>query len=417
MLNQCGRRGEKKAAGASPGASLAWVIVLLIPTLPGCTEKKAQSMIVPPVPVTVAVAGQRDVPVQVQAIGTVEAFTTVTIKAQVNAQLRQVHFAEGQEVRRGELLFTLDSSPFEADLRRAEANLARDTAQKKQAEANLARDLAQAKNASIQDQRYRQLFEKGVVAKEQYDAARTTMDALDAAVNADKAAIDNAGEAIRADLAAIDAARIQVGYCTIRSPIDGRTGSILVQPGNLVKANDNPALVVIYQILPIRVAFAVPEQNLTEVRRSMATGKVPVEAIIPGQESNPIKGMLSFVDNAVNTATGSIMLKGTFANADKRLWPGQFVNMSLTLSKLPNAVVVPSEAVQTGQQGTYVFVVKSDAAESRPVTAGRNFGGQTVIEKGIQPGETVVTDGQLRLVPGAKVQIKPAVLEKQGRTS
>lgn len=374
-------------------------------------------MSIPAVPVTVAVAEKKDVPVQIQAIGTVEAYTTVTVKAQVNAQLKQVNFSEGQEVKQGDLLFTLDSSPFEVDLRRAEANLARDSAQKKQAEATLARDIAQAKNASIQDQRYRQLFEKGVVAREQYDTARTTMDALDAAVNADRAAIENASEAMRADLAAIDTTRIQLGYCIIRSPIDGRTGSILVQRGNLVKANDNPALVVIYQIQPIRAIFSIPEQFLSEVRRYMAAGKVQVNAIIPGQESRTIEGALSFVDNAVNTGAGTILLKGTFSNSNKRLWPGQFVNVVLTLSTLPNAVVIPTEAVQTGQQGTYVFVVRAETAESRPVTAGRSVGGLTVIEKGIEPGETVVTDGQLRLVQGAKVQIKQGVMEKQERPS
>jgi multidrug efflux system membrane fusion protein len=243
------------------------------------------------------------------------------------------------------------------------------------------------------------------------------MDALDAAVAADKAAIENAGEAIRADLAAIETSKIQLGYCAIRSPIDGRTGSILVQRGNLVKANDNPALVVIYQIQPVRVTFSIPEQRLSEVRRSMASRRVPVKVVIPGEESKPVEGTLTFVDNMVNSATGAIVLKGTFTNGDKRLWPGQFVNLVLTLSTQANAVVIPSEAIQAGQQGTYVFVIRSGKAESQPVTAGRSIGGLTVIDQGIQSGETVVTDGQLRLVPGARVQVKQEVIEKQERSS
>jgi multidrug efflux system membrane fusion protein len=373
---------------------------------------------IPPVPVMVARVASKDVPLQVQAIGTVEAFTTVSVKSQVSAELIEVHFTEGQEVEQGALLFTLDSRPFEVDLRRAEANLARDTAQKKQAEANLARDIAQAKNASIQEQRYRALFEKGVTAKETYDAAHASSDALEAAVNADKAAIDNASEAIRADLASIDTAKITLGYCTIRSPIAGRTGSVLLQRGNLVKANDTAAMVVIYRIQPVRVTFSVPEQYLSEVRRFMASGRVKVVAVIPGEDGSPIQGELTFIDNAVNSATGTVTLKGTFANSGKRLWPGQFVNVALTLSTQAGAIVVPTEAVQTGQQGVYVFVVRPDlSAELRPVTPGRTIRGQTVIEKGLQVGESVVTDGQLRLIPGAKVQIKQGVYEKSGRSS
>ena len=395
-----------------------FVLLLTLPVLEGCSERTAQTMSFPPVPVTVAKVGSMDVPLQVRSIGTVEAFTTVSVKSQVSAELVEVHFAEGQEVEQGTLLFTLDSRPFEVDLRRAEANLARDTAQKKQAEANLARDIAQAKNASIQEERYRALFEKGVTAKETYDAAHTSRDAMEASVNADKAAIENAAEAIRADIAAIDNAKIMLGYCTIRSPIAGRTGSVLLQRGNLVKANDTPAMVVIYRIQPIRVTFSVPEQYLSEVRRFMASGKVRVDAAIPGDESNPIRGELTFVDNSVNSATGTITLKGTFVNSGKRLWPGQFVNVVMTMSTQLGAIVVPTEAVQTGQQGSYVFVVKPDlSAESRPVVPSRTVGGQTVIEKGLQAGETVVTDGQLMLIPGAKVQIKQGGLGKSGRSS
>ncbi len=419
MSNKSKPYSERRFFEVTPSLSrLLPILFMAFPFVTGCGEKKGPPMTIPPVPVTVAVAASKDIPLQVQAIGTVEAFNTVSIKSQVSAELREVHFAEGQEVKRGDLLFSLDSRPFEVDLRRAEANLARDTAQKKQAEANQERDAAQMKNAAIQEGRYKQLFEKGVTAKEQYDTARTSLDALEAAVNADKAAIDNAGEAIRADMAAIDTAKIQLGYCTIRSPIDGRTGSVLLQRGNLVKANDTPAMVVIYQIQPIRVTFAIPERHLSEARRFMASGRVRVDAVIPGEESRPVEGQLTFVDNSVNTATGTIMLKGTFPNSDRRLWPGQFVNVLLTLSTQAGAIVVPTEAVQTGQQGTYVFVVKPDqTAESRPVTPGRSIGGQTVIDKGLLAGETVVTDGQLRLMPGARVQVKQGTLEKQERSS
>ncbi len=398
------------------GGRCALLLKKPVPILPlllflcACAEKKAPPMMRDVVPVSVAEVTSKDVPVQVAAIGTVEACTTVSVKSQVNGEIRQVHFREGQEVRKGDLLFTLDSRPFEADLRRTEANLARDTAQLKQAEANLARDVAQAKNAEVERRRYQQLLAKGVAAAEQFDAARTTDEALAAAVSADKAAVDNTREALRADQAAIDNAKIQLGYCAIFSPIDGRTGSLLVQAGNLVKANDTTALVVINQVSPIYVTFSVPEQHLQEIRRFMSTEKLKVQAIAQGEDKRPMEGILTFIDNAVDSNTGMIRLKGTFANPDRRLWPGQFVNVVLTLASQHGAVVAPSEAVQTGQNGTFVFVVKPDlTVDSRPVTAGRTVGPETVILKGLQPGERVVTDGQIRLMPGSAVQIKEPV--------
>ncbi len=379
----------------------------------GCSEKKAPQMMRDIVPVSVGSVISKDVPVQVTAIGTVEAYTTVSVKSQVNGEIQQVHFREGQEVRKGDPLFTIDARPLETDLRRTEANLARDTAQLKQAEANLERDVAQAKNAEVERRRYQQLLEKGVAAAEQFDAARATDEALAAAVNADKAAIENAREAIRADQAAIDNARIQVGYCDIRSPIDGRTGSLLVHAGNLVKANDTSALVVINQVAPIFISFSVPEQYLREIREYMSAQKLKIEAILPGEDKRPVDGVLTFVDNAVDSNTGMIRLKGTFANQDRRLWPGQFVNVTLTLASQAGAVVAPTEAVQTGQNGTFVFVVKPDqTVESRPITAGRTVGQETVVLKGLQPGEKVVTDGQIRLMPGSAVQINEPVQPK-----
>jgi multidrug efflux system membrane fusion protein len=359
------------------------------------------------VPVTVATVVQKNIPVQVRVIGTVEAYSTVSIKAQINGPVTKVYFKEGQDVKKGDLLFTIDPRPFEAALKQAEANLARDTAQVQQAEANLAKDMAQAKNAEVEAQRYAELIKKEVVSKEEYDQRRTNADAFQAAIRADQAAVDNAKAAVRADQAAVDNAKIQLGYCSIRSPIDGRTGSILVHEGNLVKANDTPALLVINQMTPIYVAFSVPEQQLSEIKKYTAAGKLDVEAIIPNDEKHPAQGVITFIDNAVDSATGTIRLKGTFANHERRLWPGQFVNVVLTLTTQPNAIVIPSQAVQTGQQGPFVFVVKPDlTVESRPIAVGRTVDGETVIEKGLPAGEKVVTDGQLRLVPGAKVEIK-----------
>jgi multidrug efflux system membrane fusion protein len=395
------------------GSGRAWLLLLVLALTFACAEKKAPPMRRDVVPISAAEAVSRDIPVQVSAIGTVEALSTVSVKSQVNGEVREVHFKEGQEVKAGDLLFTIDARPFETDLRRAEANLARDTAQLNQAEANLARDLAQAKNAQVERHRYQQLLEKGVAAPEQYDAARTTDEALAAAVNADKAGIENAREAIRADQAAIDNVKIQLGYCVIRSPIDGRTGSLLVHPGNLVKANDTTAMLVINQVSPIYVSFSVPEQHLRDIRTYMATQKLGVQAIIPGEDRRPVEGVLTFIDNAVDSNTGTIRLKGSFTNQDRRLWPGQFVNVVVTLASQLGAIIVPSEAVQTGQTGPFVFVVKPDmTVELRPITPGRVVGSVTVIDKGVRAGEKVVTDGQIRLMPGSAVQIKEAVQGK-----
>ena len=374
--------------------------------LSACSEKEAPPPSKPVVPVVVAAAVLKDVPVQLNAIGTVEAYSTV--KSQVSGELMQVHFKEGQEVRKGELLFTIDPRSFEADLKRAEANLARDLAQLKQAEANLARDTAQAKHARGETRRYERLIQAGVVPREQYEQIRTGMEALEASLHADAAAIESAQQAISADRAAIENAQIQLGYCSIRSPIDGRTGSLMVHRGNIVKSNDT-SLVVIHQIHPIYVNFSVPEQNLPEIKKYMAVSRLKLQAAAPDDRENPAQGEAAFVDNAVDTSTGTIRLKGTFENKDRRLWPGQFVNVLLRLTTRPSAVVVPSQALQSGQAGPYVFVVRADStAELRPVAPGMTVEGETVIERGLQPAERVVTDGQLRLVPGARLEIKGA---------
>jgi multidrug efflux system membrane fusion protein len=326
----------------------------------------------------VSTAIQKTVPVQLRAIGNVQAYSTVTVKSKVGGELVRVHFTEGQDVKKGDLLFTIDPRPHESAL--------------KLAEANLQRDLAQAKHAQEDARRYEFLIEKGVVPRQQSDKFRTEADALEATVLADRAAVENA--------------KIQLGYCFIRSPIDGRTGSLIVQQGNIIKAEDI-SLVVINQIVPIDVAFSVPEQFLSEIKKYMTSGKLGVEALVPTNEERPGRGVITFVDNAVDSQTGTIRLKGTFANHDRKLWPGQFVNVVLTLTTEPNAIVVPSQAIQTGQEGQYIFVVREDlTVESRPVVAGRSGSNETVVKKGLTADEKVVTDGQVRLYPGAKVEIK-----------
>jgi multidrug efflux system membrane fusion protein len=343
-----------------------------------CSKEKSGKPNSAPLPVVVSTAIQKTIPVQLRAIGNVQAYTTVTIKSKVGGELIRVHFTEGQDVRKGDLLFTIDPRPYEAAL--------------KQAEANLERDLALAKNAQEDVRRYEFLIQKGVVARQQFEKFRTDSDALEATVLADRAAVENA--------------KIQLGYCSIYSPIDGRTGSVIVQQGNIIKAEDIN-LVVINQIIPIYVALSIPEQFLPEVKKYMAAGKLQVEAIAPMNEERPEKGIITFIDNTVDSNTGTIRLKGTFSNPERKLWPGQFVNVVLTLTTEPNAIVVPSQAVQAGQQGQYVFVVKPDlTVESRPVVVSRTTDRETVIQKGLNPDEKVVTDGQLRLYPGAKVEIK-----------
>lgn len=386
------------------------------------------------VPVMVGMVIQKAVPVQIRVIGNVQAYSTVTVKLIVGGEISQVHFAEGQDVKKGELLFTIDPRPLEAGLRQAEAIVARDVAQVgqveadlaknmalvKQAEANIERDTAQAENARVEAKRYESLIEKQVVSRQQYDQFRTNAEAFEATVRADraakdsaeaavrssKAALENAKAAIRADQAAVDNAKVQLSYCFIRSPMDGRTGNLLVQRGNVVKANDIN-LLTINQVNPIYVVFSVPEQNLGEIKRYMAEGSLRVEALPPNDTRTAEHGVLTFIDNAVDKTTGMILLKGTFANKERQLWPGQFVNVVLTLTTQPNAIIVPSQAVQNGQAGQYVFVIKPDlTVELRPVVVNRTLNNESIIEKGLQAGEKVVTDGQLQLVPGAKVEGK-----------
>ena len=330
------------------------------------------------VPVTVAKATVESVPVQVQAIGNVEAYSNVSVRTQIAGEIERAYFTQGQDVKQGELLFTLDRRPFQAAL--------------DQLEATLARDQAQLANAQAQAERNEKLFREGIISKDQYDTFRTTAQAQQATVRADQAAIENA--------------KVNLSYCSIYSPLDGRTGSYQVYPGNIAKANDT-VLVVINQIHPIYVTFAVPEQYLAEVKEHQATGPLAVEAQIPNDSRPPASGQLTFIDNAVDIPTATIKMRATFQNSDNRLWPGQFVNVVMRLSVRTNVTVVPSQSVQTGQAGKYIFVVKPDlTAEIRPVVAGETVQGETIIEKGVAPGETVVTDGQLLLAPGSAVEIK-----------
>ena len=333
----------------------------------------------PPAPVTAAAVIQKTVPVQISAIGNVEAYSTVSVKSQIGGELIRVHFREGQDVKKGDLLFTIDPRPYEAALKQAEANLAKDT--------------AQLENAREEVRRYAELVTKGYVAQQQYDQIRTNAAAFEATVNADKAFVENA--------------HLQMKYCFIYAPITGRTGNLMANQGNLIKANADTAMIVINQIQPIYVTFSVPEQNISEIKNYMAKGNLKIDAFLSKEDMKPEQGVLTFIDNAVNQATGTIKLKGTFSNTVKKLWPGQFVTAVLTLTSQPNALVVPSQSIQSGQKGQYVFVIKNDlTVEDRPVNVGMTLNTETVIEKGLQPGEKVVTDGQLRLVPGAKVQIK-----------
>ncbi len=331
------------------------------------------------VPVTVASVVQKNVPIELTGIGTVEPYSTVSIRVQVTGTILQVHFKEGQDVKKGDLLFTIDPRPFEATL--------------KQAQAVLAKDMSLLENAREQARRYAELVKKEYVSREQYDQIQSSANANEATVEADRAAVENA--------------KVQLSYCHLYSPVDGRTGDLLVDEGNLVRTNDATPLITINQITPIYVTFSLPEQNLIAIKEGMGRGKLKVLAIIPQSEDRPEVGVLTFVDNAVDRTTGTIKLKGTFANANRRLWPGQFVKVAVTLADEPNAVVVPSQAIQTGQDKQQVYVLKSDSTvEVRTVVVNRTIANDAVIEKGVQPGEQVVTDGQFLLGPGTKVQVK-----------
>ncbi len=358
------------------------------------------------VPVTVAMAATKDVPVEVQVIGNVEAYTTISVRAQVTGQITDVFFKEGDYVKKDDPLFTIDPRPLEAALNQMRANLSKDEAMLGQAEANLAKDQAQARFVESQANRYSQLFEQKIVSKDQAEQFRANADAIAQTVMADKATIESVKASIGASRAAMENARVQLGFTSIRSPINGRTGNLTVKQGNIANANSQE-LVTINQVEPIYVTFAVPEAQLTAVKKYMAVGKLPVRTRLQDDSAVEEVGTLTFVDNAVDMTTGTIKLKGTFPNTDHKLWPGQFVRVNLRLTTRKDAVVVPNESVQTGQNGSFIYVVKGDrTVESRPVTVGARVDQDMVIEAGMQAGETVVTEGQLRLAPGSRVAVR-----------
>ncbi|MFH1034998.1 MAG: efflux RND transporter periplasmic adaptor subunit [Pseudomonadota bacterium] len=378
------RHHHPKAPGAktSSRGRAALVALLLAAGLllaPGCSQENKAQRQHPPVPVTVGQVQQRDVPLVIKAIGRVEALSTVSIKSRITGQLLKVHFQEGQFVDKGDPLFTIDPAPFESAL--------------KQALAQAARDQAQADKAAEDFRRYQELVSRKAVSAAQYEQFQTEAKARAAQALASQAEVQNA--------------KLNLGFCHINSPINGVVGSLISYAGNMIKANDDKAMVTITQVQPILVSFAVPEQNLARIRRQQAKGPLKVEAAVPGEEERPIGGALVFVDNSVDTATGTIRLKASYDNPEHMLWPGQFVNVTLLISLRQGATVVPSKALASGQIGVYVFVVQPDmTVQTRQVKLADTLDGLTVVEEGLRPGEQVVTDGQLRLVPGAKVVIK-----------
>jgi multidrug efflux system membrane fusion protein len=345
----------------------------------GALDSTQKGRNVPAVPVSVAKVVKEDVPVQISAIGTVEAYSTVEIRTQVGGILDSVHFKEGQEVKKGDILFTIDKRPYEALLHKEEANLKS--------------DMVEEKNAREIYDRLAVLAQKKFESQENVDNARATAEAKKMQLDVDKASVEYA--------------RLQLEYCTIYATVDGVTGNLMVNAGNLVKVNDT-LLVTINQIRPIYVTFSVPEQNLSTIRQYMQSNqKLSVQGRAPGDESKQETGELVFVDNQIDRNTGTIKLKASFDNSDKALWPGQYVNVALKLTTQANALVVPVEAVQTGQNGQYVYVVRPDnIVENREVKQGRIFDDKAVVENGVAEGETIVTDGQLRLSPGSRVEIK-----------
>ncbi len=327
------------------------------------------------VPVLVATSEKRTIPVELRAIGTVEPFATVAIKSQLTGTLKSVHFKEGDEIKKGDLLFTIDPRPFIAQLN--------------QAQGSLARDRAEHDNARKELQRYTQAAQKGYVSTEQAEQAKTKVATLAATIKADEAAVENA--------------RLQLEFCTITAPIAGRTGELLVTEGNLIKANADTAMVTINQVAPIKVAFTVPGKHFGEIRKYQSQDSLRV--VLAGPEGDGLTGAFSFLDNSLDATTGTLRLKAEFANTAKTLWPGQFVEVRLQLTTRPDLTVVPGSAVQIGQDGPHIFVVKEDlTVEYRTITTGPTLGGMTVVEAGVAPGEKVVTDGQLQLKNGSKVE-------------
>src|SRR5437660_5692917 len=367
------------------------------------------------VPVEMAAVTQRDVPTVLKAIGNVEPLSTIAVRSQVEGSLQSVAFVPRQEVKKGARLFQIDPRPLQSALSQAEANLLKAMAQVKQGQDIVAKDEATANNDRVIAKRDANLLEAGVIPREQYDNDEAKLKADEATVRAAQSAVANLQAAQKAEQAAVENARVQLSYTTIRSPIAGKTGNLAVTAGNLVQPNATTPMVTITQSAPIYVTFSVPERDLMRIRQSSGASGLIAEVEIPGDEANHVFGKLSLVDNTVDMATGTVRLKATFQNDDRRLYPGQFVNVVLTLGTQNQAVVVPSQAVQIGQDKSFVYVVKADmTVETRTVKTGTTIENMTVIDDGLKPGEQVVTDGQLRLVPGAKVQARGQGQGQQG---
>lgn len=386
--------------------------------LAGCVNKAQQKFERPPAPVTVAPAVAQDVSTYLDALGKIVARETVAIQPQVSGRILELHFTDGANVKKGQLLFTIDPRPFEANLKQAQANLARDAALKKQAEANLVREQAREKWGLTQVDRYRTLVEQGVVPREQYQQLRADYDTLQANTEAARASVRSADETIKVDNAAIETAKVQLSYCYIHSPIDGRAGQRLVDIGNVVNpggSNKGDAsngtlpdntLLVIERLDPIYADFTISQNNLSAVQEQMRSGALKAEVRLPDTKEDAIPGQLTFVDNAVQHETGQVTLRATLPNPDHRFWPGRFVNVRLVLSTVQSAVLVPVSAPQMSANGSYVYVVKPDStAEQRPVSLGQRQGDLIVVEKGVQAGEKVVTNGQLGVTPNGKVVV------------
>jgi multidrug efflux system membrane fusion protein len=409
----------KRRQGLSYRPGVALILLGVLFFLAGCVNKAQQNFQRPPAPVTVAPAVAQDVSTYLDALGKIVARETVAIQSQVSGRILELHFTDGANVKKGQLLFTIDPRPFDANLKQAQANLARDAALKKQAEANLAREAAREKWGLTQVERYRTLVEQGVVPREQYQQLRADYDTLQANTEAARAAVRSADETIKVDNAAIDTAKVQLSYCYIHSPIDGRAGQRLVDVGNVVNTGgsnggnnanngtipDN-TLLVIERLDPIYADFTISQNNLSAVQEQMRSGALKAEVRLPDTKEDAIPGQLTFVDNSVQHETGQVTLRATLPNPDHRFWPGRFVNVRLVLSTVQSAVLVPSSAPQMSANGSYVYVVKPDStAEQRPVSLGQRQGDLIVVEKGVQAGEKVVTNGQLGVTPGGKVAV------------
>lgn len=391
--------------------------LILVIIIAGCgktdSAKSDKSQKQQAVPVVVATVEQKDIPLQFQTIGTVEEYSIVSVLSQVGGTISSVNFKPGQEVKKGALLFEIDPRPFKTTMQQLEANLAKDSAQLLQAYATLSKDSAQLNFAKQQVDRYADLIKAGVVTQEAYDQIVLNQRTISATIQADLATIKAIEQTIQADHAAYNNAKLQLDYCYIHAPMAGITGDYLIDQGNVVKSSDK-ALVTISQLDPIYISFSIPQNDVAELKKYMTGKTLKVEAIIKNDTEHTVTGDLSFLNSAIDKTTGTLKLKAVFHNQLHKLWPGQFVNVILTLQVEPNRIVVPQETIQTGQQGQFVYVVKPDkTVESRPVVTGREYNHDIIVEKGLAPGEIVVTDGQIRLTPGAKVDIKKTGLSEK----